>query len=75
MLSLGVEGTAHTLGISVVEDSGKVMSNPKDIYKPKAGWGIIPMDCAKHHEGAALDVLEKALAEAKVKLEDIDIIS
>ncbi len=65
----------NTFGVSVVEDSGKVLSNPKDVYKPKAGWGIIPMDCAKHHEEAALDVLEKALGEAKVKLEDIDIIS
>ena len=75
MLSLGIEGTAHTLGISVVEDSGKVLSNPRDIYKPKAGWGIIPMDCAKHHEEVAEIVLQKAIEEAKVKMEDIDIIS
>ncbi len=75
MLSLGIEGTAHTLGISVVEESGKVLSNPRDIYKPKEGWGIIPMDCAKHHEDVASEILEKALEEAKKKMEDIDIIS
>ncbi len=75
MLSLGVEGTAHTLGISVVGSSGKVLSNPKDIYKPRDGWGIIPIDCAKHHEEVAGTVLQKALEEAKVKMEDVDIIS
>ena len=75
MLSLGLEGTAHTLGISVVEDSGKVLSNPRDIYKPKNGWGIIPMDCAKHHEDVSSGILKKALEDSKVKMEDIDIIS
>ena len=75
MLSIGIEGTAHTLSISVAEDSGKVRSNPRDIYKPKDGWGIIPIDCAKHHEEVAEQILKKALEEAKINMEDISIIS
>ena len=33
MITLGIESTAHTLGIGVVEN-GKVLSNAMDTYKP-----------------------------------------
>lgn len=58
---LGIESTAHTFGASIVSSSGEVFSNVKSAYKPKEGSGIIPMDCARHHEEAAGDILREAI--------------
>ena len=49
-IGLGIESTAHTLGIGIVKD-GKIIANEKDSYSTKQG-GIIPMQAAKHHEKA-----------------------
>ncbi|TRZ55259.1 N(6)-L-threonylcarbamoyladenine synthase Kae1 [archaeon] len=75
MICLGIESTAHTFGIGIVNGSGKILANAKDIYKPNEGYGIIPMEAAKHHSAVACDVLKKALDEAKIKPEDVDIIA
>ena len=37
--------------------------------------GFLPRDTAKHHQEVVLDVLKQALEEAKVKPEDIDVVS
>ena len=52
---LGIESTAHTFGIGVVE-KGKVLCNIKNSYTTKKG-GIIPIDAAKHHKEIAEEVL------------------
>ena len=70
---LGIECTAHTFGVAVVKD-GKILSNVRDMYKPKKG-GIIPMDAALHHKNVAEEVYRKALEEAKINESDIDAIS
>jgi universal protein Kae1 len=75
MLCLGIEATAHTFGVGVADDKGNILSNEKSTYKPKAGWGLVPMDARKHHEECAQDVMEAALKEAGKTMEDIDIIA
>ena len=37
MISLGVESTAHTFGIGIINDKGKVLANAKDMYKTEKG--------------------------------------
>lgn len=74
MISLGIEGTAHTFGIGIVEDE-KILANEKDVYVPKIGSGIVPQEAAKHHEKVKKDVLKKALEKSNLSLKDIDIIS
>ena len=74
MIILGIESTAHTFGIGIVNDKGKILSNVVDSYKTEKG-GIIPIEAAKHHELVKFDVLEKSLEEAEVKLNEIDLIS
>ena len=44
---LGVESTAHTFGIGIVEN-GKILANVKRSYSTEKG-GIIPIESAKHH--------------------------
>ena len=73
MISLGIEGTAHTFGIGIVKD-GSVLANAKDVYKPEKG-GIHPAEAKEHHERVKQEVLEDALEQAGILLEDIDIIA
>ena len=73
MIGLGVETTAHTLGIGIVKN-GKIIANEKDSYSTEYG-GIIPIEAAKHHEKVFDSVLEKALKKTKISLGDVDFIS
>ena len=73
VIVLGIESTAHTFGVGVVRN-GKVLSNVREMYTTESG-GIIPMESAKHHHKIAGDVYEKALKEAKVKEEKIDVVA
>jgi len=70
---LGIECTAHTLGIGIVKD-GKILANVKDSYTTEKG-GIIPMDAAKHHEDVFDKVLEDALKKSKISFDELDFIS
>ncbi len=75
IICLGIESTAHTFGIGIADGSGKILANAKDVYKPKEGYGIIPMEAAKHHSVVSEEILQKALNEAKIGLNEIDIIA
>jgi len=73
VIGLGIESTAHTLGIGIVKD-GKIIVNEKNSYATGEG-GIIPMDAAKHHEKVFDEVLEKVLETTKLNLENLNFIS
>jgi N6-L-threonylcarbamoyladenine synthase len=75
MISLGIESTAHTFGIGVVSGKGEVLSNAKDAYVPPPGWGIKPDEAREHHQGVKEAVLEKALQQAGIGMDDIGVIS
>ncbi len=74
MLSLGIEGTAHTFSIGIVKDE-KILANAKDAYKPKHGFGIHPSEAAAHHREVSDKVLASALETADVNLDDLDLLS
>jgi N6-L-threonylcarbamoyladenine synthase len=75
MICLGIESTAHTFGISVVDDKGKkVLSNIINAYKTTSG-GLIPAKLAEHHVEVLDETLKKALEKANIKAENIDLIA
>ncbi len=74
MISLGIEGTAHTFSAGIAKDE-EILSDAKDMYKPKEGWGIHPSEAALHHRKVKEEILQKALDEASLRMDDIDIIS
>jgi len=77
-LCLGIESTAHTIGIGICESSnGKisVLANARRLYRPPKGVGIIPRVAADHHAEFFTPVLEEALAKAGVSIGDIDLFS
>jgi N6-L-threonylcarbamoyladenine synthase len=74
MICLGIESTAHTYGVGIVTDKGKVLANVKDSYTNPAG-GIHPTEAKQHHLDTADTALKDALDRAKLSLSDIDLVS
>ena len=74
ILFLGIESTAHTFGIGIVNSTGKILANVKDSFT-STSHGMIPNEIADHHKVVAEDVLEQAFKEAKVTWKEIDLIS
>jgi N6-L-threonylcarbamoyladenine synthase len=70
---IGIECTAHTFGVGVVE-KGKVLSNIRDMYVNEKG-GIVPMQSAKHHYEVCAKVWNDALKEANVSENEINAIA
>jgi N6-L-threonylcarbamoyladenine synthase/N6-L-threonylcarbamoyladenine synthase/protein kinase Bud32 len=73
MITLGIEGTAHTLGVGVV-DSEKVLSNVIDMFRPPEG-GLHPREAANHHTDVVAFTITKAVEEAGISLKDVNLIS
>ena len=74
MITLGIEGTAHTLGVGIVDTEKKVLANVLDMYKPAEG-GLHPREAANHHADVVASLIVRATEEAKVSLKDVDLIS
>lgn len=72
---LGIEGTAHTLGVGIVESDGKgkcrILSNERSMLRP-AGGGIIPREAAHHHAEVGPALVHKALEKAGLRVDDLD---
>ncbi len=74
-LVLGIECTAHTFGIAILEyNTKKILINIKDVFTTEKG-GLIPNEVAKHHKAIAPQLLEKALNELKITKEQIKFIA
>ncbi|MCI0497865.1 MAG: tRNA (adenosine(37)-N6)-threonylcarbamoyltransferase complex transferase subunit TsaD, partial [Thermoplasmata archaeon] len=59
---LGLEGTAHTAGVGIVEGPG-ILANIIDMHRPERG-GIHPREAADHHADAFRGLIARALGEA-----------
>ena len=74
MIILGIESTAHTFGVGIVNDEGKVLANAKEMYTSKDKGMILDL-VAEHHKNIAEDVLKRALKEASVSWKDIEFVA
>lgn len=70
---LGLEGTAHTLGVGILDEEGNVLANVMKSYKPKEG--IHPREAANHHASNMLPAINEALETAGILREDIGLVS
>ena len=70
---LGIESTAHTYGVGIITDKAKILANQKDMFKPGVA-GIHPRLASEHHAEVSRTVLQNALKEANLTMEDIDLI-
>ncbi|MDR0335398.1 MAG: bifunctional N(6)-L-threonylcarbamoyladenine synthase/serine/threonine protein kinase [Methanomassiliicoccaceae archaeon] len=74
MITLGIEGTAHTLGVGITDEKCNVLANVIDMYRPPEG-GLHPREAANHHADSVSATISKALSDAKLTLKDIDLVS
>jgi N6-L-threonylcarbamoyladenine synthase len=75
LVCLGIESTAHTFGVGIASSSGTIIANINSTYKPPPGKGIHPREAAQHHCEVAPQVLQQAIQEAKIRLNEIDVIA
>src|ERR1041385_3061202 len=75
MAVLGIEGTAHAIGVGIVEEREpgrcRILANERAMLRPASG-GIIPREAAHHHAEQGPRLLEAALAKAGLAPEDLD---
>ncbi|HYY47775.1 MAG TPA: bifunctional N(6)-L-threonylcarbamoyladenine synthase/serine/threonine protein kinase [Thermoplasmata archaeon] len=74
MLALGFEGTAHTVGVGIVDETCRVLANVYDMVKPEKG-GIHPREAANHHAEAVVPLTRKAADVAGIDLHDVDLVA
>lgn len=60
MICLGIESTAHTFSVALVDDKGKILEEVRDTYKSKDG-GIHPIETANHHRSVYGQMVEGVL--------------
>ena len=70
MAVLGIESSAHTLGVGIVRN-GRILANERRMYKI-TDTGIIPSKVADFHAGSVGEAIRSALKHASLGLDDID---
>ncbi|MBD3203206.1 bifunctional N(6)-L-threonylcarbamoyladenine synthase/serine/threonine protein kinase [Candidatus Woesearchaeota archaeon] len=73
MKVLGIESTAHTFGVSII-DNKKVLSNHKAVYTTEQG-GMIPYEVSEHHYDNFMRIIKESLKKAGISLSEIELIS
>ncbi|CAI2374181.1 unnamed protein product [Moneuplotes crassus] len=73
MIALGIEGSANKIGVGIVKDDGTILANPRETYITPPGTGFMPKETAEHHRSQVFMLIRKALKEASIKLEDVDV--
>ncbi|MEO3993753.1 MAG: KEOPS complex N(6)-L-threonylcarbamoyladenine synthase Kae1 [Desulfurococcaceae archaeon TW002] len=72
MIILGIESSAHTLGVGIVRDEPPhILADVRFVYKPKTG-GIHPKEASHYFLSNASEALKRALSEARVRINDLD---
>jgi universal protein Kae1 len=74
MIVLGIESTAHTASVGIVDETAKVLGLASDMYRPAAG-GIHPREAANHHVALLPDLVTKATEAAHVAPSEIDAVA
>jgi len=73
-IALGIESTAHTWGVGLVDFTGKVLSLVNDVYVPEKG-GLHPALVREQHLNNFMRVINEALTQAKCSIKDINLLA
>jgi len=78
MIVLGIESTAHTFGIALLDVKSfkekKILCNLRDLWTTEKG-GLIPNKLAEHHEEVCDTLLRKAFAQTGLSMMDVGLIA
>jgi N6-L-threonylcarbamoyladenine synthase/protein kinase Bud32 len=73
-VALGIESTAHTWSVGIIDFDGNVLSLINNTYAPEKG-GLHPAAVKEHHLNNFHNVIINALREAGISLKDISLIA
>src|SRR5258708_35290781 len=75
MLVLGIESSCDETACSVVRDGKEILSNvvSSQVGLHEVFGGVVPELACRRHIEVIIPVIDRALAEAKVTLDDIDL--
>lgn len=74
IISLGIEGSANKIGVGIVTNTGEILSNPRKTYITPIGEGFKPKETAEHHRKEILDLVDCALKEANITMDQVDVL-
>ncbi|MGN1322079.1 MAG: bifunctional N(6)-L-threonylcarbamoyladenine synthase/serine/threonine protein kinase [Methanosphaera sp.] len=74
LICLGIEGTAEKTGIGIVDSDGNILATCGDQLYPEKG-GIHPREAANFHAEHIVPLIQDALEESSLTLNDIDLVS
>lgn len=77
MLVLGIESTCDETACSIVKNGNEILSNvvASQVALHEEFGGVVPELACRRHVDLMIPVIDKALAEANISLEDIDLIA
>ena len=81
-ICLAIEGSANKIGVGIVRYDGggrscgdggdfKILSNPRKTFLTKPGTGFLPRETAWHHQNHVAQLVQKALDEANLTMNDV----
>jgi N6-L-threonylcarbamoyladenine synthase/N6-L-threonylcarbamoyladenine synthase/protein kinase Bud32 len=73
MYCIGIESTAHTIGVGIASEDA-ILANLLDMYHPEKG-GIHPREAANHHADVVAPLIQRALKEGGIAVEDIELVA
>jgi len=71
---LGIESTAHTFGVAVLDFEKNILANVTDSWMSESG-GMIPIEVRKHHKNVSEKLYLQALEKANISEDKIDVIA
>ncbi len=74
MICLGIEGTAHTIGVGIVDQDCKILANLSKMIDGSKG-GIHPREAANHHAENIVPLMHEAVAKAGISYDDIGLVA
>ena len=74
MVVLGIESTAHTASVGIVDDGARVVALASAMHRPEHG-GIHPREAANHHVDILPDLVRKALEDGSVRPRELEAVA
>jgi len=76
MIVLGIESTAHTFGVGIVDDSLRdfILADERAVFVPSRG-GIHPRESSRFMAEKSSEVLRAALQKAGITIDDVDAVA
>lgn len=71
---LGIESTAHTASVGIVDDRAQVLALASDMHRPAHG-GIHPREAANHHVEVLPGLVRAALRESRLDPSEIQAVA